>query len=187
MKGTGMFQRACYKSGKYLKNHSPTILSFIGAIGVIGTAVLAVKATPKAIKRLERAKNEKGEELTKFETVIVASPVYVPTTLIGISTIVCILGANALNKRQQASLVSAYALLEESYKEYIKCFNEQVLDKLDWFQVYEELHDLAATCGKPQYEIALICYEKSSDFCHRHLVSDWFNKNLVACKEWEDV
>ena len=55
MKGTGMFQRACYKSGKYLKNHSPTILSFIGAIGVIGTAVLAVKATPKAIKRLERA------------------------------------------------------------------------------------------------------------------------------------
>lgn len=118
MKGTGMFQRACYKSGKYLKNHSPTILNFIGAIGVIGTAVLAVKSTPKAIKRLERAKDEKGENLTKFEVVNVAGPVYVPTALVGVSTIVCILGANVLNKRQQASLVSAYALLEESYKEY---------------------------------------------------------------------
>lgn len=67
---------------------------------------------------------------------------------------------------------------------YIKCFNEQVLGKLDWFQVYEELQDLAATCGKQHYEIALICYEKPSDFCHRHLVADWFNKNLVACEEW---
>ena len=67
---------------------------------------------------------------------------------------------------------------------YIKCFNEQVLDKLDWFQVYEELHDLANSCGKSQYEICLICYEKPTDFCHRHLVSDWFNKNLVACEEW---
>lgn len=68
---------------------------------------------------------------------------------------------------------------------YIKCFNEQVLDKLDWLQVYEELQDLASTCGKPRCEIALICYEKPSDFCHRHLVSDWFNKNLVSCEEWE--
>ena len=67
---------------------------------------------------------------------------------------------------------------------YVKCFNEQVLDKLDWFQIYEELQNLAATCGKQHYEIALICYEKPSDFCHRHLVSDWFNKNLVACEEW---
>lgn len=67
---------------------------------------------------------------------------------------------------------------------YIKCFNEQVLGKLDWFQVYEELQDLAATCGKQHYEIALICYEKPSDFCHRHLVADWFNKNGILCEEW---
>lgn len=118
MKETRMFQRACYKSGRILKNHSPTILSIIGVLGVIGTAVLAAAATPKAIERLEQAKNEKGEELTKFETVLATSPVYVPTVFVGISTIVCILGANVLNKKQQASLVSAYALLEESYKEY---------------------------------------------------------------------
>ena len=26
--------------------------------------------------------------------------------------------------------------------------------------------------------IALVCYEKSSYFCHRHLVADWFNQNI---------
>ena len=34
-------------------------------------------------------------------------------------------------------------------------------------------------------EICLICYEKPSDFCHRHLVADWLNKNGFECKEYE--
>ena len=34
------------------------------------------------------------------------------------STIACIFGANILNKRKQASLASAYALINSSYKEY---------------------------------------------------------------------
>ena len=29
----------------------------------------------------------------------------------------------------------------------------------------------------------LICYEKSSDFCHRHLVRKWFNDNNLKCQE----
>ena len=36
----------------------------------------------------------------------------------GASTIACIMGANALNRRQQAALTSAYALVQSSYKEY---------------------------------------------------------------------
>ena len=107
-----------HKSALFLRKHSPTILTCIGAGGVIGTTVLAVKATPKALMLLEDAKEEKGEELTKFETAIVAAPAYIPAAITGVATIACIFGANVLNKRQQASLVSAYALLENSYKEY---------------------------------------------------------------------
>ena len=33
-------------------------------------------------------------------------------------------------------------------------------------------------------DIALICYEKPSDFCHRHLVAEWLNKNGFKCEEW---
>ena len=62
---------------------------------------------------------------------------------------------------------------------YIKCFNEQVLDKLEPMKIYQELCSLAKS-----NDIALICYEKPSDFCHRHLVAKWFDDNGVKCKEW---
>ena len=68
---------------------------------------------------------------------------------------------------------------------YIKCFNEQVLSKLDFYSVYEELHALADTVASGDYEICLICFEKPTDFCHRHLVANWFNQNLIACEEIE--
>lgn len=112
------------RSKLFLKRNSSTILTCAGAVGVVGTAVMAVKATPKAMILLENAKEEKGEELTKLETVQVAGPVYIPTILVGASTIACIFGANALNKRQQAAITSAYALLDNSYKEYKKKVEE---------------------------------------------------------------
>lgn len=82
------------------------------------TTVMAVKATPKAIRLLEAKKEEKGEELTKWETVKTAGPVYIPSVLLGVTTLTCIFGAEVLNKRQQAALTSAYALLDQSYKTY---------------------------------------------------------------------
>lgn len=102
----------------FLKKNASTILTCAGGAGVIVTSVMAVKATPKALALLENAKEEKGEELTKTEKVKVAGPAYIPAVLIGASTIACIFGANALNQRQQAALISAYALLDNSYKEY---------------------------------------------------------------------
>lgn len=102
----------------FLKRHSSTILTVIGAIGVGATAVIAVKDTPKALRIIDEAEQEKGEELTVKEKIITAGPVYIPAIAVGVSTIACIFGANALNKRNQAALMSAYALLDQSYKDY---------------------------------------------------------------------
>lgn len=102
----------------FLKRNSSTILTCVGGVGVIATAVTAAKATPKAMALLGKAKDEKGEELTTFEKVRTAAPAYIPSAVMGAATIACIFGANALNKRQQAALMSAYALLDNSYKEY---------------------------------------------------------------------
>lgn len=106
------------KSQLFLKRNAPTILTCIGGVGVVITAVMAVKTTPKALTLLEEAKEEKGEALTELEVVKTVAPSYIPTMLMGAATITCIFGANILNKRQQASLASAYALLSTSYKEY---------------------------------------------------------------------
>lgn len=108
----------------FFKRNSATILTVAGATGAIATAIMAVKATPKAMQLLDEAKDEKGEELTKLETIRVAAPVYIPTILVGASTVACIFGANVLNKRKQASLMSAYALLDNSYKEYKRKVDE---------------------------------------------------------------
>lgn len=103
----------------WFKKHAATILTCIGAGGVIATAVLTAKETPEANDERKRAQTEKGEEpLTVGETVLAMAPSYIPAIMVGAGTIVCIFGANALNQRQQAMLLSAYAALESSYREY---------------------------------------------------------------------
>lgn len=102
----------------FIKKNGATILTCVGAVGVVATAVTAVKATPKAMVLLNAAKKEKGEPLTKLEMIKVAGPVYIPSILIGTGTIACVIGSNVLNKQHQAALVSAYTMLDQSYKEY---------------------------------------------------------------------
>ena len=85
-----------------------------GMENAIPGAEISTAATPKAIEVL----NQQDEELTTFEKMIVLTPVYFPTILMGTATIGCILGANVINKKNQAMLVSAYSYLDSSFKEY---------------------------------------------------------------------
>ena len=104
----------------FIKRNTPTLLTCLGAAGVVATAVLAVKETPKALNLLENSEKEKGEELTRLEKVKIASPIYIPSVITGMATIACIFGSNIISKSQQATLMSAYALLDNAYKEYRK-------------------------------------------------------------------
>lgn len=105
-------------NSQFWHRNASTVLTCLGGVGVVATTVMAIKATPKALKKIETAEQEKGEELSKWETVKVAGTTYLPTILVGASTIACIFGSNILNKRQQASLASAYAFIDQSHKEY---------------------------------------------------------------------
>lgn len=108
----------------FLQRNASTLLTCVGAVGVVATAIMAVKATPKALSLIDNAEKEKGEKLTKWETVKVAGPTYIPATITGAATVVCIFSSNIISKRQQATLMSAYALLDNSYKEYKKKVDE---------------------------------------------------------------
>lgn len=113
-------KKLVHRTKLFVGRNGSTILTCFAGVGLVATAVLTAQATPKAMTRIENAKEEKGEELTKLQTVVAAAPAYIPPILTGVATIACMFGANALNKRQQASLMSAYALLDNSYKEYKK-------------------------------------------------------------------
>jgi len=112
------------KTKSFLKRSSPTILTCFSIVGVVGTTVLAVKATPKAVdiirdrEGIDHEGNYYGP--TKLEVIQSCWKCYIPAALVGLSTITCIIGINVLNKRNQASLASAYALLSESYQQYRK-------------------------------------------------------------------
>lgn len=106
------------KAIKFLKRNSATILTFLGTVGVVATTASAIKATPKAYYILEKAAEEKDEELNKMEVVKKIIPIYAPTMLLCVGTIVSIVGANILSKRQQAALTTAYALLNRTYTDY---------------------------------------------------------------------
>ena len=75
---------------------------------------------------------------------------------------------------------------------YIRCYNEQVLSQLNAHQVVEELDELLLMHtvsieyhGNPKEspKIVLVCYEKPTDFCHRHLVAKWLRENGFKCEE----
>ena len=110
------------QAGNAMKKVSPTILTCLGAIGVVATAVLAVKATPKAMEmvKADSRKNHDGDPYaaTKVEVVKSCWKCHIPAVITGTATITCIFGVNILNRRQQASLTSAYALVSHSYSDY---------------------------------------------------------------------
>lgn len=69
---------------------------------------------------------------------------------------------------------------------YIEKYNA-ILNKL---KPTEVVLDLLASVGNFKGlnytpEIALVCYEKSDDFCHRHLVADWLIDNGYGCIEFK--
>ena len=62
---------------------------------------------------------------------------------------------------------------------YIKCFYERVLNKLNPSDVAKELYSISHG-----HDIALICYERPENFCHRHIVAEWLQTNGILCEEY---
>lgn len=111
-----------------------------------------------------------------------------PESVIPIS--ICAKAPSWYKGLQYKNLAPTYDILmkykhDGNNEDYIKTFNEQILSRLNASKVIFELGSLADR-GNTNYsfDICLICYEKSSDFCHRHLVAEWLRKYGYDCKEW---
>lgn len=165
------------KSKMFLNRNSATILSVAGGVGVVATTVMAVKATPKAIVLIEEATEEKGEKLTALETIIAAGPVYIPAVIVGVSTVACIFGANILNKRKQASLMSAYALIDSSYKEYRNKVNEMYGEEAD--------SNIRKEIAKDKYEESNVSKSGEKQLFYDMYSSRYFESTMEAVQKAE--
>ena len=152
---------------------SPTILTTIGVSGVFTTTVMGIKATPLAIERLEAAKIG-DEELTTWEVVKTAGPVYIPTIAIGAITVTSIIFANRINLKRQAILLSAYQIADNRAKEWSEKV-EEMFGERKKEAVHDEImkeHMEANPASKNQVIVTgggdVLCYD---DFTGRYFRS----------------
>lgn len=61
---------------------------------------------------------------------------------------------------------------------FTKRYKEEVLYKLNRMEVLRELYELTNPYRVGHRNIVLVCYEKPTDFCHRHIVAEWLNINV---------
>ncbi len=105
-------------------NKSAIAMSALAGVGVIASAFAAAMATPKAYARsVERCGLTPSDfigasKTEKIEIVKAVLPEYALAIGCVCGTVACIFAANHMSRRSQASLASAYAALEKSYREY---------------------------------------------------------------------
>lgn len=81
---------------------------------------------------------------------------------------------------------------------YTEKYTEQILDRTSPKRVLREIFNtlprkLQLTLKQeegnwwenPNHHVVLLCYEKSTDFCHRHLLAQWLKESGIPVKEWE--
>lgn len=71
--------------------------------------------------------------------------------------------------------------LEKLQDFYIEYYVKKVLNELNPNEVANTLENIANANNKEN--IVLLCFEKTSDFCHRHVLRSWFNQNGIKCEE----
>lgn len=111
----------------WIRRNSATILSILAAGGVVGTAYLSGKAAMKSAEALESKRKEK-KEITKKEEILTKAEAFIPAGAAAAGTILCIVGANVLNQKRQALLLTTCAYLEKSYVDYKTRVNKLVTD-----------------------------------------------------------
>jgi hypothetical protein len=108
---------------KTLTKKSPAILTGLGVGGVVATAILAVMATDRAKDKLYEETRGNHIRLSRRETVALVWQYYIPTTVVAISSIGCIIGSQTISLRREAVLASLYSLAEsnlEIYKDKVR-------------------------------------------------------------------
>lgn len=101
-----------------VKNNAPQILSGLGIALGIGAVGFTAKGTVKAVEIVKEKEKEKGEKLTKVEVVKATWKNYIPAASCSIASATCIVASTHISMRRLATMTAAYAMSENSLKEY---------------------------------------------------------------------
>lgn len=138
---------------RYVKSHKSLFLTLAASTGVVLTGIFAGTGTIKAneiVKKEEKKAEIENVELTKADVFLLTWKCYIPAVASGVGSIACIFGLNVLNKKQQEQLISAYALLNNTYHQYrkqvIERYGEEVDDEIRNSVGYSVIGEYAEIC-----------------------------------------
>lgn len=103
---------------RFVKANSQLILTGFAVAGVATTAVLTARATVEAYVEYSNESSMFSDPFTKREVVKLVWRHYIAPVGVGLATVGCIIGAQAVGQRRQAMLVSAYSLAQKGFEEY---------------------------------------------------------------------
>ena len=101
-----------------VKKNAPQILSGLGIAFGIGAIGFTAKGTVKAVEIVKEKEAEKGEKLTKAEIVKATWKNYIPAASCGVASATCVIASTNISMRRLATMTAAYAMSENSLKEY---------------------------------------------------------------------
>src|SRR5690606_12915247 len=115
-------------AGSILKRNSSTILTGLSVAGVLSTVVFGVKAGMETGAYLERRRIQYRDDdrpmPTRKEIVADVWKDYIPVEWLAVLTASCTIGAQSINLRRQAALVSAFTVSETALREYQEQVNK---------------------------------------------------------------
>lgn len=80
---------------------------------------------------------------------------------------------NGISLKQVAPTKSILFANGQTQEEYTRRYRSEVLSQQDMQQFLKTVEQVSG--GQ---DVALCCYEKPEDFCHRHILADWIKEKI---------
>lgn len=165
----------------FTSDNLPTILTILGCGGVISTTVHAVRVTPKAMLYLKDREAREQRPLTKKEILDEVWKLYLPTMIMGSTTIACIIGANHISKNRAIALASLYSLSENTLKEYKEKVIEQIGEKKEE-QIRDEIAKDRIALNPPQNNEVVVT-GKGDYLCYDVMNGRYFRSDIESIRK----
>lgn len=175
--------------GKTINKNSPTILTGLAVAGFVTTVIFAVKATPKALEILDQEKimrrdYDNNRPITKTDVIKLTWKTYLPTFLMGATSISCMIFANHINLRRNAMLSSLYALSETTLKEYQNKVVETIGENKER-KIRDEIKEDKIKNNPPK-EANVIVTGKGDTLCYDVLSGRYFKSDIESIRKIEN-
>ena len=166
-------------SKKFAIDNSPALLTGVGVVGVVTTAVLTGRASIKANDIL-RERNDRYEiPATPQDKFVLVWKEFIPPVLSGVTTIICIIGANRIGNSRAAAIAVAMASSEKLFDEY----REKVVEKLGERKEAEARAELAQERITRAGDSTLVIEAGTDVLCFEEFTGRYFVSNVEKIRK----